>query len=295
MKHSRLVLAALTVLLLGTWATFAFACESKTKVTKAAASTAVTASNSSAVCTPAMAAQCTPEMAAACKAKGATARAASASASGCAAHKASAATASMTSGCGSRTSATAVTAAAPARSVDAVTAGAGCGSHGATSAVTAAAPSAKGVDAVVAGAGGSCSGHGASKSAKAKTSDCDGCADMAFCEGEAKSMGATVQVVPLKNGVMYVYTAIDPGKVHAVQASMERRSEHMATLLSAGDKAHLCPTCKSVRGAIASGKLSRELVNIEGGCLTLMTSNDPATLAQIFTMAGIKSPASAKS
>ena len=290
MKHSRLVLAALTVFLLGTWATLAFACESKTKVTTAAAST-----KSSAMCTPAMAAQCTPEMAAACKAKGATATAVTASASGCAAHKASAVTASATSGCGSKTRATAVTAAAPAKSVDAVTAGAGCGSHGAASAVTAAAPQARSVDAVVAGAGGSCSGHGASKSAKAKTSDCDGCADMAFCEGEAKSMGATVQVVPLKNGVMYVYTAIDPGKVHAVQASMERRSEHMASLLSAGDKAHLCPTCKSVRGAIASGKLNRELVNIEGGCLTLMTSNDPTTLAQIYTMAGIKSPASAKS
>ena len=148
---------------------------------------------------------------------------------------------------------------------------------------------------MLAGSGGSCSGHGASKSAKAKTGDCDGCADMAFCEGEAKSMGATVQGVPLKNGVMYVYTALDPGKVHAVQASMERRSEHMASLLSAGDKAHLCPTCKSVRGAIASGKLNRELVNIEGGCLTLMTSNDPATLAQIYSLAGLKGPMSVKS
>ena len=278
MKHSRLVLAALTVLLLGTWATLAFACESKTKVSAATAATVST--KSSAACTPAMAAQCTPEMAAACKAKGATTSAVTASSSGCAAHKASAVTASMTSGCGSKTRATAVTAAAPAKSVDAV---------------TAAAPAGKSVDAVLTGSGGSCSGHGAAKSAKAKSGDCDGCADMAFCEGEAKSMGATVQVVPLKNGVMYVYTALDPGKVHAVQASMERRSEHMASLLSAGDKAHLCPTCKSVRGAIASGKLNRELVNIEGGCLTLMTSNDPATLSQIFAMAGLKSPASAKS
>ena len=269
MKHSRLVLAALTVLLLGTWATLAFACESKAKVTTAAAST-----KSSAVA-------CTPEMAAACKAMGATA----ASMAGCShGAKATAVTASAT-GCASKTRATAVTASATS----------GCGSHGAASAVTAAAPPANTVDAVLAGSGGSCSGHGASKSAKAKTGDCDGCADMAFCEGEAKSMGATVQVVPLKNGVMYVYTALDPGKVHAVQASMERRSEHMASLLSAGDKAHLCPTCKSVRGAIASGKLNRELVNIEGGCLTLMTSNDAATLTQIYAMAGLKNPASAKS
>ncbi|TMQ49751.1 MAG: hypothetical protein E6K72_12090 [Candidatus Eisenbacteria bacterium] len=117
---------------------------------------------------------------------------------------------------------------------------------------------------------------------------------MAFCDGEVKSLGTTVQIVPLKNGVMYVYTAVDPNKVRAVQASMGRRNDRMLSILAAGDKAHLCPSCKAVRGAIASGKMNRELVNIEGGCLTLMTSTDPATLARIYSLAGVKGPLSVK-
>ena len=288
MKHSRLVLAAVATLTLGTWATLAFACEGKTKTTAAAAS------SKSSACTAEMAAKCTPEMAAACKAKGATA----ASMAGCP-HSTSATTAAYSGstvntvasgGCGAKaTSATAATAAVQngTQGVDAVLAGAGAGcSHG----------SAKSTSAVTAGAGGSCSGHGAkSTTAQAKHADCDACAEMAFCDGEVGAMGATVQVVPLKNGVMYVYTADDPNKVHAVQASMGHRNDRMSGMLAAGDKAKLCPSCKSVRGAIASGKLSREFVNIEGGCLTLMTSNDPATVARIYSLAGIKGPMSIKS
>ena len=48
----------------------------------------------------------------------------------------------------------------------------------------------------------------------------------------------------------------------------------------AGDRARLCPECKAMRGAIASGKLTREMVAIDGGCATLMTSNDPAIVAK---------------
>lgn len=263
MKHSRLVLAAVATLTLGTWATLAFACEGKSKTTAAAAS------SKSSACTAEMAANCTPEMAAACKAKGASA----ASMAGCT-HGATSATTAAHSATG------------------------GCGAKGAkTSATTAAVQKGtSGVDAVLAGAGGSCSGHGTkSTTAQAKHGDCDGCADMAFCDGEVGAMGATVQVVPLKNGVMYVYTANDANKVHAVQASMEHRNERMSGMLAAGDKAKLCPSCKSVRGAIASGKLSREFVNIEGGCLTLMTSNDPTTVSKIYSLAGIKGPTSIKS
>ena len=287
MKHSRLVLAVTAVLVVGTWATLAFACgEDKTSATAA--------SSKSSTCTAAMAAKCTPEMAAACKAKGASA----AAMQGCAYHTQSSATAAGKAGsCGTKSTTTttatprsldAVTLSAPgaAPKVDAVLVGSGgsC-NHGSASAA--------GTSAVEAGS--SCSGHGAAKTADSfKHADCDACADMAFCDGEVKALGATVQIVPLKNGVMYVYTAVDPNKVHAVQASMGHRNERMTTILAAGDKAHLCPSCKSVRGAIASGKMNRELVNIEGGCLTLMTSNDPATLSKIYTLAGLKGPMSAK-
>lgn len=266
MKQSRHVYAALIVLALGSWATLAAACgEDKTKASAAAAS------SDHSGCTAAMAAQCTPEMAAACKA-GKTKSATTAK---------------------SRTRGNTVTnvtvsniGGVPASTYDAVLVGSGAGcNHGAASAT-----------AVTAGAGGQCSGHGAAKTAGGYShADCDACADMAFCDGEVKALGATVQVVPLKNGVMYVYTALDANKVHAVQASMGRRNDRMVNMLTAGDKAHLCPSCKAVRGAIASGKMNRELVNIEGGCLTLMTSNDPITLSKIYSLAGLKGPMSVKS
>ncbi len=307
MKHSRLVLTALAVLAIGSWATLASACD-KAKVTTAAAS------SKSSACTAEMAALCTPEMAAACKAKGATA----AGAQGCSYHgQSSAVKTASSAGCGSKGKTTSATTAAVqggGSSVDAVFAGAGagcnhgsavtasasagCGSKGKTTSATTAAVQggASSVDAVLVGSGGSCSGHGTAKTAGSyKHADCDACADMAFCDGEVRALGATVQVVPLKNGVMYVYTAEAPNKVHAVQASMGRRSERMVTMLAANDKAKLCPSCKSVRGAIASGKLNRELVNIEGGCLTLMTSEDAATVSKIYTLAGLKGPVSVKS
>jgi len=284
MKHSRPVLAALAVLAFGTWASLTFACEDK------ASASAAAASSKSSTCSAAMAAKCTPEMAAACKAKNASA---AAGVSGC--PHASGASSSTCPYHSQGTTQTAtpknldgVTLAAPggAKGVDAVLIGSGAGcNHGSASATGASASAA-----------GTCTGHGMAKAADSyQHADCDACADMAFCDGEVKSLGATVQIVPLKNGVMYVYTAADPKNVHAVQASMGRRNDRMLSILSSGDKAHLCPSCKSVRGAIASGKMNRELVNIEGGCLTLMTSNDPATLSKIYTMAGLKGPVAIKS
>jgi hypothetical protein len=123
--------------------------------------------------------------------------------------------------------------------------------------------------------------------ARSTHADCDACLDMAGCERELESVGATTQVVPLKNGVMFVYTADSPASVHAVQAALARRVDHMAQFAAAGGKAHLCGSCKEMRGAQASGKLSREVVNIDGGCLTIVTSTDAALVARLHTMAGL--------
>jgi hypothetical protein len=164
--------------------------------------------------------------------------------------------------------------------------GASCGTKSARNAKTAVMASAGTVEAMPAGA--SCHGEGAAgATAKSAHGDCTACVDMANCEGELASVGAHMQVVPLKNGVMYVYTAEGASKVHAVQASLARRTERLVTLVSSGDKASLCGECKVMRGAMASGKLNREVVNIEGGCLTLMTSNDPAVVSKIHAMAGV--------
>ena len=118
---------------------------------------------------------------------------------------------------------------------------------------------------------------------------------MQMCAHELEAAGAHTQIVPLKNGVMFVYTADSPGQVRAVQAAMVRRGEKIGQLVSAGDKAHLCAECKQIRGAMASGKLNREVVNIEGGSLTLMTSNDPKMVSKIHSMVDVRMAARTKS
>jgi hypothetical protein len=144
-------------------------------------------------------------------------------------------------------------------------------------------------------AGGSCTGHGmASMAAVSGHADCDACVDMTDCSGALDAAGAHRQTVRLKNGIMYVYTADSPRSVSAVQAAVARRVDRMARLASSGEKAHLCDECRAMRGAIASGKLNREVVNIEGGSLTLVTSNDPAVVAKLHALADEKVAVRAK-
>ncbi len=217
---------------------------------KASATAASAASNG---CTAAMAAQCTPEMAAACtQAKKSGKMAANqcpmsgASASGCAMH--------------GKTSATAASAS---------TAGNGsCSAHGKASMA----------------AGSSCSAHGSGASMAMHS--CDACSDMAQAENELDACGARAQVVPLKNGVMYVYTADSPDRIRAVQAAVARSNERVRSTLAAGDRAKLCPGCKQVRGAMASGKMHREVVNVETGAMTLVTSNDKSIVNRLHASAG---------
>ena len=111
---------------------------------------------------------------------------------------------------------------------------------------------------------------------------------MSAFSDDLDAVGAERQVVRLKNGVMIVYSASSPSRVNAVQAAVSTRGEHLAHWASAGEKAHLCNECRTIRGAMASGKLSREVVNIEGGTLLLLTSTDPAMVARVHAMADQK-------
>lgn len=316
MKQSRLVLAAVLVAALGTSAVLAYACSDKAKDATAAAAT--TASKGEGCSSKAAKATTTAGRAGAVNAVVASSDGA------CGAKGAAATTAAMTcpvtgESCAPGTKATAVAASAGGDCCEskgakgakaaAVTASANgaCGTSAKASAVTAAAGHAScgagasatmaskpgTVDAVAAGA--ACGSHGASSKTTMAKGGCDACADMAFCEGELKGAEASVQVVPLKNGVMYVYTANGPSKVQAVQAAMSRRADRMSSMLASGDKAKLCPECKTMRGAMASGKLQREQVNIEGGTLTLMTSADATVITKLHAMAGVKNGARAKS
>jgi len=306
MKIVRLVCAALAFSLLVGWSASSSACDNhKNKAAKVSAA-AVTASKS-AVCSPEMAAHCTPEMAAACMA--------SLAAGGpdlCVGMKASAATANGTCGskrtrvsaayvaangydhygtaaahgtCGAKgTSVSAVTAAntpSSAKTIYLAGSNATCGARGARTSTASA---------------GQCVGHGmASMAAVSSHADCEACVDMADCSGQLDAAGAHRQAVRLKNGIMYVYTADSPRSVSAVQAAVARRAERMIRFASAGEKTRLCSECKAMRGAMASGKLNREVVNIEGGSLTLITSSDPAVVAKIHAMADDKVAARVKS
>jgi hypothetical protein len=301
MKVARLVCTALALAVVAGWATSSFACDEhkKAKASTTAAKTSKeikvdavaatsggatsSATTGMAACPAHMAAKCTPEMMAACKAHKAKAVAASAG-DACCASKAT-------------TTAYQASAGTPGQ-VTAVAAGSGgsCGTGKAT-AYAAGSGGACGTKSAKtsAMAGGACTGHGmAAMAAVSGHTDCDACTDMVDCSGALDAAGAHRQTVRLKNGIMYVYTADSPRSVSAVQAAVARRVDRMARLASAGDKAHLCAECKSMRGAVASGKLNREVVNIEGGSLTLVTSNDAAVVSKLHALADEKVAVRAK-
>lgn len=218
---------------------------------KKASKTSATAASHGGMCTPEMMANCTPEMAAAC-----AKMSKSANSSGCS--YAGAAMAGMT---------TASLNGSHGKGVSAMAAGSSCSAHARTTMA----------------AGSSCSSHG---SATMAAHSCDACSDMATCEGELSAAGARAQIVPLKNGVMYVYTADSPDRIRAVQAAVARSNERVRSTLAAGDRAKLCPGCKQVRGAMASGKMHREVVNVETGAMTLVTSNDKSIVNRLHASAG---------
>jgi hypothetical protein len=210
-------------------------------------------------CTAEMAAACTPAMRAACQSNAAVA-----AAMGCETKGTSAAVAADTR---------------PAKSAKA--GGDCCAMKGASAAVAAntkltandqCAPG-KASSAAVAGMKGA--GH-----------DCSACADWTTCEQDVQALGARAQVVALKNGAMIVYTTESPADVKALQATVAKRHERMLAALAAGGNQKLCPECKALRGAIASGKLHREVVNVERGCMTLLTSNDASVVTKIRAMTG---------
>ena len=235
-------------------------CATKAKTTATAASTA---NKSTDACTAEMAANCTPEMKAACAAMKTTAASAKgrtnatvASMDHCASKKAAATTASMDHCASMKHTATAASASCSMKknATTAMAAGSKCSSHGNTSAMA----------------------HG----------DCSACEDLAMCEEGVRSSGARSKVVALKNGAMVVYTADSPENVRAVQTTVARGNEQMLSAMKASKDGKLCNDCRSMRGAMASGKLHREVVNVESGCMTLITSTDRAIVQKIHAMTG---------
>ena len=123
---------------------------------------------------------------------------------------------------------------------------------------------------------------------------CAACDDWEICARELESVGASMQVMPLRNGVMRVFTAATPAGVRVVQAALALHYERMSALIAAGEGARLCAACRVMRGAAASGKLAREIIKIDGGCITLTTSADPAIVMKIYAETGIPTPVQPK-
>lgn len=116
--------------------------------------------------------------------------------------------------------------------------------------------------------------------------ECAACESWIALDQAAHAIGARSQVVPIKNGAMIVYTADSPANVRALQALVAKRNDQMLAALAGGSEAKLCDDCKPLRGAMASGKLNREIVNVEKGCMALITSNDRGVVQKIRTMTG---------
>jgi hypothetical protein len=269
MKSLRLLAVAL--LACACTASAALACDAHKSAKNSTAAKATTAKAASASkvahaahagCTAEMAAACTPAMAEACMSNPAVA-----AAMGCEAKGASA---------------TAVVA-SNSKAGRAAKGGDCCAMKGSsTAAVAAANAKASAMDHCATGKASSAAVAGM----KGAAHDCSACLDWTTCEQDVNALGAKAQVVALKNGAMIVYTTESPADVKALQAMVAKRHEKLMSSLAAGGSKSLCPECKALRGAIASGKLQREVVNVERGCMTLLTSTDQSVVNRIRNMTG---------
>lgn len=264
MKSLRLLIG---IIVCACSASAAVACDAHKATNTKTATTA--ARKAGATCSAEMAAHCTPAMKAACEGNAAVA-----AAMGCETSK-------------GITTMNVVAAANP-KAKPMARGGDCCAMKGARNATTAvAAMSTPGtLSAEFCAAGAKVAGTSYAAHAAAAQHDCAACESWISCEQDVQRLGAKAQVVPLKNGVMVVYTADSPGDVRVLQSAVAKRNDRMVAALSAGSTLKLCDECKQLRGAMASGKLYREVVNVERGCMTLMTSNDRGVVNKIRAMNG---------
>ena len=135
-------------------------------------------------------------------------------------------------------------------------------------------------------AAGTCPGSASAHADCTGHASCAICTDDATWTDELRNSGARSQVVALRNGCMIVYTADSAEGVRALQAMLSRHNQTVMGALAARSDASLCGECKSFRGAMASGKFNREIVNVKNGCQILLTSNDRSIVERIHGMTG---------
>jgi hypothetical protein len=276
MKHPRLLfLAAAASAWCLTYPLSALACDQHTKGTSASNASSASKSGGASCCTAAEKGASAASMDHC--AKGASATTASTASMDHCAKGASATTASTASmdHCAKGASASAAGADHCAKGA-AAKASASCPMHGM---------------AMIADAGG-CPSSGSA----AADHDCAICFDELQCQDALRGLSsARAQVVTLRNGAMVVYTAESPGDVRKLQAAVARHHERVMSALAGSSGAKLCGGCKEFRGAAASGKFVRELVNVKNGCQILLTSSDREIVNRIHDMTGAQTAARIKS
>lgn len=214
-----------------------------------------------------------------------------ANASACGTKSAGTKTASATS-CGTKSTTTATVAAS--KGAPACAAAGGCPmSAEACKAMMASGACTAEMQAACAKGAKSASATGCSMHSMAAHTDCAVCSDEMACDDDVRATGARAQFVPLRNGTMIVYMLDDAANVRGLQTAVARHNARVVAALQ-GD-AKLCPACKKLRGALASGKLVREVVNVERGCQLLITSSDRSIVEQVHACSNAQVAARTKS
>ena len=117
---------------------------------------------------------------------------------------------------------------------------------------------------------------------------CEACGAWEVCAMELEGAGAGMQVhAPAQRRHVASTPPARPRGMRVVRSALTRYQQHMLALTTTGDAVRLCPACRLMRGAAASGRLTREVIPVEGGGILLMTSPDPAVVAMLRAEAGI--------
>jgi hypothetical protein len=111
---------------------------------------------------------------------------------------------------------------------------------------------------------------------------CDRCTVQASFAEKIRSLGATIELVELKNGVGVLYATEDPRNVARVQKAAEWAKQELQAIAEDPGNYQLCSYCKATIAVFS--KVDREVVRTGQGALFLMRSDDPEAVRALKTL-----------